>query len=214
MSLLLIARARGLAAKVVLAFAVAILVALASAEVAVSLRSPSDRAVTSPVLDSGILIGLCAPVAVLTWLIEDRLAWMSVTGCRDLRLIRLRWFLALLVCAVASAALLAEVIPHQQSRVLIVADFSLLFGLGLLCAVTCGARLGWLAPAGTALGCSTPGLLPLAVNWPVRADHTGAVVAVATICTLAGGVLYVLLDDYGFARSHRLLGRMPGVTDE
>lgn len=209
-----LARARGWNVRVSLLLVVSLMVAVAAARVSINLRTPADRLIKSDILDSGILLGMCVPVAIIVRMTQDRAAWLSVTGCRSVARVRSVWALFLLCLGVGMSCLLAALVPGQQSRVLIAVDFQALLATGLLGAVVLGAELGWLLPTLVAMAASTPGLLPISTNILVRADRVRYVEVAAGGLGILAIALFIAFDDYGIAPSRRLVRRLPGVLDD
>ncbi|CUR54576.1 membrane hypothetical protein [metagenome] len=183
------------------------------AHVGIRLRSHADMMVDSPVLDKMILLGLALPVAVIVRSLEDRCAWLLATGARQRWRVRAVYLGGVYLIALTLGAFLALATPRLQSRLLVFSDFALLLGLGGLAAVMWGAQLAWTVPAALALACSTPGLIPLDVNAPSRADQAWNMLWLALLLLGTAFLLFVRFDDYGF-RGHRLLSRQSGITDE
>ncbi|MFL6107936.1 MAG: hypothetical protein ACJ72L_13320 [Marmoricola sp.] len=189
-------------------------VAETAALISIQLRTPADQLIDSPVLDTAVIVGLALPVAVLGRTAEDRMAWLLATSSRQLYLIRTAWVLVLYSAGGLVAAVLAFTAPGQQPAQLIFADEMLLLSLAVISAVLFSAQLCWLLPVAAALAISSPGLIPLRVNWPVLADHARAVSAIDIFMLALGGTAYIIWDDYGLSPLRRLVARTPGVTDE
>jgi hypothetical protein len=169
--------------------------------------------IATPVLDRLILVGLALPVAVIVRSLEDRCAWLLATCARRAWLVRAGYLGSVYLGSLALAGGLAWTTTGEQSHLLVFSDFSLLLGLGSLTAVFFGAQLAWTVPAAVALLCSTPGLIPLAINAPARPDQAWNILGVALVILALTLVLFARFDDYGVDRK-RLLTRLSGVTDE
>ncbi|MGD9959255.1 hypothetical protein [Nocardioides sp.] len=183
------------------------------AHVGIRLRSPADLLTAGPVLDKMILVGLAMPVAVIVRSLEDRCAWLLATGARRRWRVRAAYLAGVYLASLTLGVALAWATPGQQSRLLVVSDFALLLGLGCLAAVLFGAQLAWTVPVGVALACSTPGLIPLDVNAPSRADHAWVVLWTALAVLVIAFLLFTRFDDQGFG-GRRLRTRLSGITDE
>lgn len=209
-----LARVRGLTWKTAVALGVSCAAALVAATVSVQLRTPADQLYVGPVLDTAILVGLMLPVAVLASLLEDKSPWLAITSPRAQPLLRAAWLGVLVAVTLCVGGLLAAAVPAQIPGSLIFADFLALFALALGSAVVLGRPLAWLPPAALALACSTPGLVPLASNWLVLADHAARVTWLGLAALVVFGLMFVLLDEYGIARYRRVFERVPGVLDD
>ncbi len=213
MTIRIVAAARGWDQRHVTILAAAVAAAWALGHVGIRLRTAADMTLTSPVLDKMTLVALALPVAVIVRALEDRGAWLVATGARRQWAIRAAYLAGLYLSSLTLGAGLALATPGQQSRLLVFSDFALMLGLGCLAAVLFGAQLAWTVPAGLALVCSTPGLIPLSVNAPSRADQAGNILLAALAVLFLAFLLFARYDDYGFG-GNRLLTRQSGVTDE
>lgn len=209
-----LAAVRGLDLRAGLGLAGSLLFIVLAAQLTVHLRTAADIGLSSPVLDSGILVGLSVPAALISRLAQDRAAWAQATGSRSKTLLRGVWVAVLFTMAVVVGAVGSLLVPGQQFPALLLADGVALTALGLIGAVAVGASLGWVAPVVVALVCSTPGLIPVKANWLVLAEKGPQMLAVAAGLAVAASLLFVALDDYGLAPQRRLIQRIPGVVED
>lgn len=210
----LLAAVRGVRWQTLASLAVAVLVAVGASRVSVLLRTPADRQLVSPVLDSGILVGLSAPVAMLGHLIHDRAPWLLATSARPARGPRVLWLATLTAAAGAVGWGVTLLVGAQVSRLLVFADFGLLFALALLTGVVAGGQLSWLCPVLVAVVASTPGIVPLRYNVIVQARYDVQILCAAALVWAAAGLLFVGFDEYGLSREARLFRRTSLLSDE
>ena len=86
--------------------------------------------------------------------------------------------------------------------------------MAIVGAVVLSGPLGWVLPTAVATIASTPGVVPLELNWLARADKADSMLVV-DLCLLPVVVgVFVWLDEYGINRRRRLLERVPGVWDD
>lgn len=209
-----VAASRGVSWGVILMIALSVLAALGMSHVAVDLRRPEDQNFAGETLNSAVLAGLILPVAVLTRLLQDRMAWAVVTSPRNVTRQRAGWFICWECTAFVCAVAVGTFAPASQHPILVSADLAFLAQLGMIGAVALGAPLGWLIPTIVALAFSTPGIVPIRYNYLALASRAHVVAMDAALLALLAGLLFVLLDDYGVARRRRLIERTPGVTEE
>jgi hypothetical protein len=210
----LLAAVRGVRWQTLAWLVVAVVVAVVASRVSILLRTPADRQLVSPGLDTGILVGLTAPVAVLGNLLHDRAPWLLATSARPARGPRVLWLATLTTAAIALGWGMALVIGPQVSRLLVFADFSLLYALAVLTGVLAGGQLSWLCPALVAVVASTPRSLPIHLNVVVQAKYDTQVLGAAALALAIGGVLFVVFDEYGLSREARLFRRTSLLSDE
>lgn len=205
---------RGVDRQFVMTLMVAIVAAWAATHVTVELRSPADRLIEAPVLDSAVVIGLVLPIAVMARTLQNRLAWLTETSPRTPMKHRAVWLIILTVSASVIAGSIAVLAPPQLLSGLMIIDFFLLLGLAVWGAVLFGASLAWLPPTIVALLASTPGIVPVGLNVLANGATQRVAVALAITVLASGCVAYLALDDYGIRRRSRLIERSPGVTEE
>lgn len=213
-TLLRLGAARGLSGRTLLSLAASVSIVTLTAMVAVGIRTSAGAVAAGATIDSAVLVGLIAPAAVLSQLLQDRAAWLLETATRKARRVRLLWFVSL--CTLAALSCLACVLltAANVDTFLLAADFTLFFAISCAGALVLGGPLGWTPAAALALAASTPGLIPFEWNYVAQASYAIHIWCVSGALLVVTGAAFVALDEHGIDRQRRMLERQPGVTDD
>lgn len=156
------------------------------AAVTVPIKYPFEAVGT--VVDSGVIVGLVVPIAVMGTVLHEGPRDLVAAAARSLLLPRLA-LLGALYTTVAVASLIAALLASLP--VVIVIVNSLLLAALLTIAVSfIGVGLGWILPVACTFVFSAPGLIPWDYNAMYRRDVSGAYVGVLVTSLVIGAVAY------------------------
>ncbi|MGL5824418.1 MAG: hypothetical protein ACRCYU_06215 [Nocardioides sp.] len=165
------------------------------ARVSLPLKFPFDA--QDKMIDSGVVVGLVVPIAVMTQLLDEGSPQLVAGAARRLR--RSRWLMAGGYVALAAVGGLVVGLLAPAPRLLVLGDALLLAGLSVFGAGLLGARLAWLVPLSVTMVVSAPGLVPWSANLPYRTESACEVLMIALVVAGAGLATYGRFGAYGVA---------------
>ena len=171
------------------------------AAVTVPIKYPYEA--RAQVVDSGVVIGLLVPLAVMNLMLEEGPEDLIRTA--SLRLSRVRFAVAGGYVAVASLMSVLLAFAVSLPRGLVLADALLLAALSLLSTTLFTVRLGWLLPSLVGFTMSAPGLIPFQYN-PMYNREISSVFIVAVVVAVAAAMLLYLRDGATGARWTKTIG--------
>lgn len=163
------------------------------AAVTVPIKYPYEA--REQVVDSGVVIGLLVPLAVMNLVLDEGPGDLVRTA--SLKMTRFRFGVAGAYLIVASLMSVLVAFAVALPRGLVLADAILLASLSLLGTSLFGLRLGWLLPGAVAFAMSAPGLVPFRFNPLYNREIGSTFVVCVAIAGVAGMLAYLRLGAAG-----------------
>ncbi|MFB9315343.1 hypothetical protein [Nocardioides plantarum] len=174
------------------------------ASITVPLKYPYEA--RGQVFDSGVVIGLLIPLAVMNLALDEGPADLVRSAARRLTTTRIALITGYLLTAALFSTAMAWAVALPIALVL--ADTLLLAGVNIAGNALLGTRLGWLPAAATAFTMSAPGLVPFEANLLYNRDVS------STFVIVIGATVVVAAAAYARAGAVGLLGRTSRATPE
>lgn len=154
--------------------------------VALPLKFPLEA--QDEMVDSGVVVGLVVPLAVMSRILDEGPVHLVASAARNLTAVRLGWATAFLCVACIGSVVAWTIAPVPFSLFLSDTFFlgaATVLGVGVL-----GSRLGWLLPLVVTLVASGPGLIPWQSNLLYREDTSIVLLLLAGAVTVLGLIAY------------------------
>lgn len=167
------------------------------ASVTIPIKYPYEA--RGQVVDSGVVIGLLVPLAVMNLALDEGPEDLIRTASRRLSGARLAVASAYLSTASAMAAFmaLAAALPLR----LVLADALILGSLNIIGTSLFGVRLGWSIPGAVAFTMSAPGLVPFNFNALYNREVSTAFIACVALAAVVAMVAYLRGGSTGGRRT-------------
>lgn len=157
------------------------------ASISLPLKYPYEA--RGQVVDSGVVIGLLVPLAVMNVVLYEGPADSVRTAARRLVDVRLAVCLGYFALAALSATAMAWAVSLPVQLVL--ADALLLGALNIAGTALLGVRLGWTLAALVAFTMSAPGLVPFEFNAFYHRDVGSVFLAVVAVIATVATLLFI-----------------------
>lgn len=163
------------------------------ASITIPLKYPYEA--RGEVVDSGVVVGLLIPLAVMNVVLDEGPQDLVRTAARRLSSFRLAIVLAYLLTAALMSAIMAAAANLPTGLVL--ADTILLASLSILGTGLLGVRLGWAPAAAVAFTMSAPGLIPWHLNAVYHRDVGTEFAVVIVALTIIATAVFLLTGATG-----------------